>query len=233
MEGQEHVIAYSSATGSIVYARTYDQEGTGSGCTLMFLSGGKTEEVEVYTPESNAAAKLKELTPTIAERLAGFVAVKGTEWQKDFAVPAFGLTLRWASDSIVAYPSGKKKGVPLAKITAHKPHVPRPTFVYLTADPVLVVEIRYDPGAKYTAGYNAVTGYEIVKLPPELATPAAGSAASSKRGQYLSQPFRCLEQTGCRAGERDPEETLRPLAEAGAGERHHADLLERPPLERR
>jgi hypothetical protein len=173
------VIGYASATSSVVYAETWDQEGTGSGCNLVFSTGGKQEEVPVYQPGEDKDAKSKEVLPGIVARLRGYTRIPGVAWTNDMPIPGFAATLRWESKKIVGYPSDKKKGVTLATPTAMKTHVATPTSVHFTGDRLIVIAVHYDPGAKYV-DYNDLTKHEVIQLPVALSpSPAATPAATA------------------------------------------------------
>ena len=166
-------VAYSATQRIVVYAETYEQEGTGSGLNLVYLTKDATErqEEELYTPNDDAEAKRAKATPTLAAKLQaeGFVALTRAEWpetQAELLLPR-GLTLSWKSNVLSAAQQGEGVNVQKTKIKAEKPFTVRPLAVYhLDAVPFVLVKLTHDPGSKYTEGFNVFSSYEVIVRPP-------------------------------------------------------------------
>ena len=161
-------VAYSATQRTVVYAETYEQEGTGSGLKLVFLIKDATErkEEELYAP--NDEAKRAKATPALAAKLQteGYAALTRVEWpekQAELPLP-LGLSLSWKNNVLSAAQKGEGVNVQKYKIKAEKPfNKVRPLAVFHTAAmPFVLVKVVHDSGSEFAEGF---TSYEVITRP--------------------------------------------------------------------
>ncbi|MCA9617418.1 MAG: hypothetical protein KC731_00255 [Myxococcales bacterium] len=164
----ENLVLYDSA-GSLVYADSWQQEGTGIGVKVERRHGDATTVLVEIGPE---APSEEEQEAAVAQLRA---ALEGHHWRllerhpwedptRPLELPRLGLTLDYAPPQLrLVGPRGERSlTIPKPRAT---PHRPSPSTVFALAGvPVVVVLVWFDAGEHYGEGFNNFSEHHLLPI---------------------------------------------------------------------
>ncbi|MEZ4439467.1 MAG: hypothetical protein R3B72_10280 [Polyangiaceae bacterium] len=165
----ENLVLYDSAEGSLVYADSWQQEGTGIGVKVERRHGDATTVLVEIGPE---APSEEEQEAAVAQLRA---ALEGHHWRllerhpwedptRPLELPRLGLTLDYAPPQLrLVGPRGERSlTIPKPRAT---PHRPSPSTVFALAGvPVVVVLVWFDAGEHYGEGFNNFSEHHLLPI---------------------------------------------------------------------